>query len=86
MSAFSTAKLSSKGQIVIPEDIRNSMGLQVGDQFIVVAEKDVVILKSISRPNMNSYSGLIKKTRKAAKVAGLTKSGLSAVIKESHKK
>ena len=86
MSTLSTAKMTSKGQIVIPEDIRDSMGLQAGDRFVVVAEKDVVMLKAISRPNMEAYSGLIKKTRKAAKEAGLTKAGLNDVIKESHKK
>ena len=82
MSVFSTSKLSSKGQIVIPEEIRQSMGFQTGDQFFVIAEKDVVILKSITKPDMASYSDLIKKTKKAAKQAGLTKANLNAIIKE----
>lgn len=82
MSSFSTSKLSSKGQIVIPEDIREAMGFQAGDQFVVIAEKDVVILKSIAKPDMSAYNDLIKKTRKAAKQAGLTKAGLDEIIKE----
>ena len=43
MNHLATTKLSSKGQVVIPEEIRNQLNLHPGDQFIVVAEKDVVI-------------------------------------------
>jgi len=48
MSIVSTTKMSSKGQIVIPEDIRNRLGLKTGLQFIVLGERDVVILKSFT--------------------------------------
>ena len=43
MSNLATTKLSSKGQVVIPEEIRNKMNLHTGDQFLVVAEQGVVI-------------------------------------------
>ncbi len=45
MQSVSTAKMSSKGEVVIPEDIRQRLGLKAGSQFVVVGEKDVVILK-----------------------------------------
>ena len=86
MSTLSTTKMSSKGQIVIPEDIRLSMGLHTGDQFIAVAENDVVILKKLSQPSVKDFSGLISKARKQAKKAGLSKKSLTNVIKESRKK
>lgn len=86
MSTLSTTKMSSKGQIVIPEDIRLSMGLHTGDQFIAVAENDVVILKKLSQPSIKDFSGLISKARKQAKKAGLSKTSLTDAIKESRKK
>ena len=45
MANVSTTKMSSKGQVVIPENIRKQLNLKAGAQFVVVGEKDVVILK-----------------------------------------
>lgn len=86
MSSLSTTKMSSKGQIVIPEEIRISMDLHSGDQFIAVAENDVVILKKLFKPSSQEFSSLISHARKAAKKAGLTKESLASVIKEVRKK
>jgi AbrB family looped-hinge helix DNA binding protein len=35
MKTISTTKMSSKGQIVIPEAIRKELGLKSGAQFVV---------------------------------------------------
>lgn len=43
MTEVSTTKLSSRGQVVIPEEIRKRLGLEPGTQFIVLAEDDTVI-------------------------------------------
>ena len=86
MSKFATTKLSSKGQVVIPEEIRDQIGLHTGDQFLVIAERDAVILKIISVPNKNEYADLIKKARKAARTAGLSKIDVQDAIKESRRK
>jgi AbrB family looped-hinge helix DNA binding protein len=48
MASFSTAKMSSKGQIIIPEDIRKKMNLKPGSQF--VGGKGAVVLKEITAP------------------------------------
>ena len=86
MNRLATTKLSSKGQIVIPEEIREQVGMRTGDQFIVVAENDVVILKTISQPDISEFGGLIKTARKAAKAAGLTQDGVQKAIKAARKK
>ncbi len=41
MSNVSTTKLSSKGQVVIPEDIRKKLNLKTGTRFVVVGDKDI---------------------------------------------
>ena len=51
MQALSTTRLSSKGQVVIPEEVRDRLGLETGVQFVVVGDWDVVILKVISPPS-----------------------------------
>lgn len=86
MHQIATTKLSSKGQIVIPEEIRNRMHLHTGDQFVVFAEKDIVILKIIAKPDSDEFNPLIAKARKAAKQVGLSKTDLTVAIKEARKK
>lgn len=86
MNRIATTKMSSKGQIVIPEDIRRRLQLEIGAQFVVVAEKDVIILKSIQHPDISEYSELIAKTRKHAKNVGITKQAVADAINEVRKK
>ena len=58
MPTLTTTRMSSKGQVVIPEEIRDRLGLQSGTQFIVVGDRDVVILKAISTPAMKDFDSL----------------------------
>jgi len=80
MSELATTKMSSKGQVVIPDEIRRRLGLREGSQFVVVGEKDTVILKSISPPSMREFDHLIAKARKQAKKAGLRRSDVRDAI------
>lgn len=85
MSTIETTKMSSKGQIVIPEDIRNRLGLKTGDKFLVIGEKDVVILKALSNPSLEEFDGLIKTARKQARAAGLKRSDIANAISKSRR-
>ncbi len=82
MGAVATTKLSSKGQIVIPEDIRERMGLKEGDQFVVIGQGDVVILKTLNPPPLRDFSEMISEARASAKKAGLKKSDVKNAIKK----
>ena len=87
MANISTTKMSSKGQVVIPENIRKQLNLKTGTQFVVVGDKDVVILKNISPPSLDEFDELIAKARKNAKAAGIKKSDINdAILKARGKK
>jgi len=87
MANVATTKMSSKGQVVIPENIRKRLKLKAGAQFVVIGEKDVVILKSISPPSLDEFDDLIAEARKKGKQAGIKKSDISeAVLKVRGKK
>ena len=75
-----TTKMSSKGQVVIPEDIRKRLKLKTGSQFVVMGENDVVILKTIKPPSMAEFNTLITKARIQGKKAGLKQSDITAAI------
>ena len=78
MQTVATTKMSSKGQVVIPEVIREEMHLTSGAQFVVIGENDVVILKSIAKPSMTEFDNLISHARRQAKIAGMKKTDISA--------
>jgi len=82
MTSVATTKMSSKGQIVIPEEIREQLGLDAGTQFIVVGEDDVVILKMVRAPAMKNFDRLIRKARAQARSAGLKRADVSAAVSD----
>ena len=80
MPNVATTRMSSKGQVVIPEDIRKQLRLKAGSQFVVLGKDDVVILKAISPPAMEEFDSLIATARKGAKQAGMKRSDIAGAI------
>ena len=80
MSTLSTTRMSSKGQVVIPEEIRQRLGLETGAQFVVVGDHDTVILKAIAAPTLKGLGRLMTQARKQARKAGLEKNDVTAAI------
>ena len=80
MEGLATTKMSSKGQVVIPEEIRKRLGLKPGSQFVVVGDKDTVILKTISPPSLKDLDILVTEARKQARLAGMKRSDISVAI------
>lgn len=80
MQTLTTTRMSSKGQVVIPEEIRDRLGLRSGTQFVVVGDRDVVILKAISPPSMKEFDDLIAEASRQARKSGVKKSDIDAAI------
>lgn len=80
MQALATTRMSSRGQVVIPEDVRNRLNLEAGAQFVVVGEDDVVILKTIKRPSMKDFDDLVRKARREARASGMKRSDVARAI------
>jgi AbrB family looped-hinge helix DNA binding protein len=77
-----TTKLSTRGQVVIPEEIRNRLGLEPGEQFVVIGEGDVVVLKTLKPPKLEELKPLLDKVQRAAEAAGVTPADVERVIAE----
>lgn len=82
MINFSTTKMTSKGQVVIPEETRKRLGMKSGTQFMVIEAKDSVIFKIIQPPSLDDFEKLLAETRKQAKKAGMKKSDIPKAVKE----
>lgn len=80
METSATTKMSSKGQVVIPEEVRNALGLEAGAQFVVVGEGDVVILKLITPPAMSEFDDIVREARLQARRGGMKRADVTAAI------
>lgn len=80
MNETATTTLSSKGQVVIPEEIRARLGLKAGAQFVVVGDRDVVIFKVLEPPAMRDFDALVGRARRAAKQAELKRADITKAV------
>lgn len=81
MPDMATTRMSSKGQVVIPEEIRDRLALEPGTEFIVLGEGDAVILKVLQAPSMTEFEDLVQRARKAAKRTGMKKRDIDQAVK-----
>ncbi len=63
MEGMGTTRMSSKGQVVIPQKVRNRVGLKAGTEFIVLGEGDIVVLKAVQKPSPGEYTRLRKRAK-----------------------
>ena len=54
---YAIAKISTKGQIVIPSDMRKN--INIGDEFLIVRDSDRIVLKSMKSLAKNLKADLI---------------------------
>ena len=85
MEKLEITSMSSRGQVVIPLDIREQLGLREGEKFVVVGEGDTVVLKKITMPSFENFDKLMQKTMKFAKEKGVTKDDVEDAIKRARK-
>jgi AbrB family looped-hinge helix DNA binding protein len=62
------AKVSSKGQIVIPKEIREKMGISPGEKVIVMTRNEEIILKKTRKLSLEEISERIEKIARKEKV------------------
>ncbi len=80
--SLSTTKMSSRGQVVIPEEIRNQLNLKEGSRFVVFRHEDTVILKIISEPSKEEFRKMLSDVRAEVKKVGIKKSEVASAIRK----
>ncbi|MCW5590157.1 MAG: AbrB/MazE/SpoVT family DNA-binding domain-containing protein [Legionellales bacterium] len=82
---LATTKMSSRGQIVVPEEFREKMRLEPGTQFMVLSEGDALIFKIIAPPPKEDLTALLANVRKQTKEVGIKKEEINDVIESARK-
>jgi AbrB family looped-hinge helix DNA binding protein len=77
-------KVSSKGQVVIPYNIRKDLGLNTGSNLVVSTAEDMVILKKVELPDPKTeFMKLAKLGREHAKKKGFKEKDVNRIIHKS---
>ena len=83
METLEITSLSTKGQVVIPRNIRNRLNLDTGDKLIVICDGVNILLKPVLMPSMSEFQNLVEETDKIANELETTPEKLNAFIKEN---
>lgn len=66
-------------------EIRDRLGLKAGAQFVVVADRDVVIFKVLAPPALSEFAPLVARVRQAAKRSGLRPADVADAIAKARR-
>lgn len=86
MSTFEVSNVSTRGQIVIPNGIRESLNLVAGTKVIVIQDGENILLKPIKKPSIEQFKKLLKMADSVRKELGLKESDIEKSIKRVRKK
>lgn len=82
-----TIKMSSKGQIVIPQGIRKEINASEGTVFAVISSRDSVILKKVRTPSkedlMDELRGIAKDGRKRLERKGIKEADIPSIVEKA---
>jgi AbrB family looped-hinge helix DNA binding protein len=78
-----TTKVSSKGQVVIPSNVRKAANLKKGERILAIAIDDTIVLKKIVD---GSFEETMKPVWARVRQMGLREEELNALIDEAKAK
>ena len=74
--------VSSKGQVVLPKEIRDSMQIEPGTKLMVISDGVRIILKPIPKPDISEFQTLMEAASGWAAEVGMTEDDITAAIKK----
>ena len=77
--------VSSKGQIVLPAEMRKKLSISNGDKLIAYASDDAIMLKPIAIPSEEELKAGLDKAQEWARKAGYQESDVNNLIKSARK-
>lgn len=86
MENIEITSISSRGQVVIPQSLRDRLKIHEGEKFVIIGEDNTIVLKKLEMPSFSGIDKLLKKTREFAKQKELKETDVEESIREARKK
>jgi AbrB family looped-hinge helix DNA binding protein len=84
--ALELTRLSERGQVVIPTELRKSMNLKEGERFIIMGVGDTIVLRKLDLSQERlRLKKLIRESREKARKSGFTEEEVAKLIRETRK-
>jgi AbrB family looped-hinge helix DNA binding protein len=82
MSEIEITRLSSKGQIVIPKELRKLLGFKDGELFAMYGEGDTLIIKKLYVPSKDEFEEILAEGSEISKKKNISKKDIMKMILE----
>ena len=86
MENIEVTSISSRGQIVIPQNLRDKLKIREGEKFVVIGEDNTIILRKLEMPSFKGFDKLLAKTREFAKKNELKEINVEQAVRNARKK
>ncbi|MBS3071591.1 AbrB/MazE/SpoVT family DNA-binding domain-containing protein [Candidatus Pacearchaeota archaeon] len=86
MENIEITSISSRGQVVIPQSLRDKLNIHEGEKFVVIGEDNTIVLKKLEMPSFKGFDKLLAKTREFAKKSKLKEADVEQAVKNTRKK
>ena len=86
MENIEVTSVSSRGQVVIPQSLRDKLKIREGEKFVVIGENNTIVLRKLEMPSFKGFDKLLAKTREFAKKNELKESDVEQAVKNARKR
>ena len=83
---FEITTIGERGQVVIPQSIRDEMSIHKGDKFMVLQKGDLLVLKKLCAPMTDDFDKLLQRSHEHAQKHNLTEKDGQDAITRARKK
>ncbi|MBI5392824.1 AbrB/MazE/SpoVT family DNA-binding domain-containing protein [Candidatus Woesearchaeota archaeon] len=74
------ATIGERGQIVIPQSLRDDLHIDKGDKFMIIKKGDIIIFKKLREPTKQEFAQMLKKAHESAEKHSLTEKDLENAL------
>ena len=72
--------VSSRGQVVLPKNVRDSLALVPGAKLMVLSDGESILLKPIKKPDISEFRDMMNIAAEWAREAGMTEDDITEAI------
>ena len=86
MENIEITSISSRGQVVIPQSLRDKLKIREGEKFVVIGEDNTIVLRKLEMPSFKGFDKLLAKTREFTKKNELKENDVEQAVKKARER